>query len=127
MHELYDLKDKMLNELKKYSNKEMSASTLEYVDKLAHATKNLCKIIDDMDYSSRGGSYADGMMYRGSYDDGMGYVDARGRGRNARRDSMGRYSSAGDLANELRELMNQAPDKETRTDMERLIAKVERM
>ena len=48
-----------------------------------------------MDYSSRGGSYADGMMYRGSYDDGMGYADARGRGRNARRDSMGRYSRGG--------------------------------
>lgn len=131
MHELYELKEKLLNEMKKYSNKEMSASTLEAVDKMAHAVKNICKIIDDMEYSERGGSYMGG-NYSGNYggysrDMNMGYSDARGRGRNARRDSMGRYSSANDLASELRELMQDVTDRETREDMQKLINKMERM
>jgi len=142
MHELYSLKEKMLDELKKYAGKEMSASTLETVDKLAHATKNLCKVIDDMEgYSERGGNYAmnrggsyamggsydDGRMY-GSYDDGMmRYSEARGRTGNVRRDSMGRYSrDGGTLAMELRELMREAPEG-ARGEFEKLITKVERM
>ena len=59
---------------------------------------------EESEYSEEGrsydGSYArGGRGYRGgryayeSYDDGMSY--ARGRGRNARRDSMGRYSREG--------------------------------
>ena len=39
----------------------------------------------------RGRSY----MHGSSYDDDMMYSERRGRGRNAKRDSMGRYSSEG--------------------------------
>ena len=39
----------------------------------------------------RGGYY----MHGSSYDDDMMYSERRGRGRNAKRDSMGRYSSEG--------------------------------
>lgn len=124
MHKLYELKDKMIAELKKYSDKEMNASTLEAVDKLAHATKNLCKIIDEEGYSERGGSYS---MGRGYHDGDMMYAGARGRTGYVRRDSMGRYSSAGNLAEELRDLMKEAPDHDTRMEFEKLISKVERM
>jgi len=99
MHELYELKEKLCDELKEYGSKDLSAGTLDVVDKLAHAVKNIDKIIevyeDEGDgYSSR--SYPDGMG--GSYARGGrgGYRDssyARGR-MNARRDSMGRYSRA---------------------------------
>lgn len=41
-------------------------------------------------------------MAQGSY--------ARGHGLNARRDSMGRYSSAGDFKMELEALMQEAPN-----------------
>lgn len=132
MNELYDLKEMLLKELEEYGKKgDLSAGSLEIVDKLAHSVKNLCKVIDDMDeeYSGYGGSYdgrmTDGMSYRrgGSY--------ARGR-RNARRDSMGRYSSegysrAGDLAEQLRGLMREAPDESIRQDMERLASKLSMM
>ena len=40
----------------------------------------------------------EGSMYGVSYDDGVSY--RRGRGRNARRDSMGRYSSDDDMSYE---------------------------
>ena len=45
MHELYELKEMLMNELKEYGEKgEMTSGTLDVVDKLSHAIKNLCKI-----------------------------------------------------------------------------------
>ena len=131
MRELYELKEKLMKELEEYGSRgELSAGTLDVLDKLAHTVKNLCKIIDDMEGYS--GDYMDhGRSYRGSYRDGR-YDDgsyARGR-RNAPRDSMGRYSgergySRDGLADELRELMHQAPE-EHKQDFQRLIDKMER-
>lgn len=99
MHELYELKEKLCDELKEYGSKDLSAGTLDVVDKLAHAVKNIDKIIevyeDEGDgYSSR--SYPDGMGGSYARDGRGGYRGssyARGR-MNARRDSMGRYSRA---------------------------------
>ena len=144
MHELYELKEKLMDELKEYGSKdEMTAGTLEVVDKLAHTIKNLCKIIEDAEEyseaygggsyegsydgsyegrSMRGGSYARGGSMRG----GSSY--ARGRGRNAKRDSMGRYSSDNDMIIEqLRDLMEEAPDMKTRQEIERFVKKMESM
>ena len=45
MHELYELKEKLCDELKEYGSKDLSAGTLDVVDKLAHAVKNIDKII----------------------------------------------------------------------------------
>lgn len=154
MHELIELKEKLCKELEEYGKKDLSAGTLDVVDKLSHAVKNLDKIIENYDeeYSgemgmggsyarggnrggNRGGSYRGG-SYRGSYayNDGMGGSYARGRGSNARRDSMGRYSSergysrdAAELADQLRDMMEDAPDETIRKDMERLLRKVEQM
>lgn len=151
MHELYELKEKLLQELEEYGRKELSTGTLDVVDKLSHAIKNICKIIEmkeDEEYSgdimggmggtsyargdNRGGSRG-GSSNRGSYE-GRGGSYARGRGSNARRDSMGRYSSergysrdGEDLADQLRDLMEDAPDETIRRDMERLLRKVEQM
>lgn len=140
MHELYELKETLCDELKEYSRKgKMSAGDLEVVDKLTHTIKNLDKIIETYEeegYSeergSRGGSYRGGSYRGGSYEDGgrtyrVEGSYARGRGRNARRDSMGRYSSADDMVMELRELMEDAPDERTRMEFERFIKKMESM
>lgn len=132
MNELYELKEMLLKELEEYGKKgDLSAGSLDIVDKLAHSVKNLCKVIEDMDeeYSNYGGSYYDGRMTDGmSYRRGGSYA----RGRNARRDSMGRYSSegysrTGDLAEQLRGLMREAPDEHIRQDMERLASKLSMM
>jgi len=140
MNELYELKEMLMKELKEYGSKgELSAGTLDIVDKLTHTVKNLCKIIEeyeDAEYSGNypymsydGRSYNDGRSYRGSYRDGMS--GARGR-MNARRDSMGRYSgergySRTGLADELRGLMTDAPDERTRQEIQRLADKLESM
>lgn len=136
MHKIYELKDKLCEELEEYGDKKLDAGSLEVIDKLAHTVKNLDKIIEkyeDEDYSS---AYDDGMT-GGSYERGgnrygsryaMARGDGRGRGRNARRDSMGRYSSDNRMmVDELRELMNDAPDERTRMEFKRFIEKMEQM
>ncbi len=125
MHKLYELKDMLCEELEGYGSKEkLDVGGLDIVDKLAHAIKNIDKIIESYEedgYSGR--SYrsmaTDGMSYgRGSY--------ARGR-RNVRRDAMGRYSGADDMMAELHELMANAPDERTRQEFQRFISKMEQM
>ena len=59
MDGLYELKDVLMQELADYSSKEMNASSLDIVDKLAHTVKNLCKIMDyesSMGYGYRRGN-----------------------------------------------------------------------
>ena len=112
MKELYELKEKLVDELKDYGKMEMTSANLEKIDKLAHAAKNVCKIIDESDdgnsgYYSRTGRIYDGRSFRNSY----------------RRDSMGRYSRDG-LADKLRELMEDAPDDRTRMEIQKLVEKM---
>lgn len=137
MEELYKLKEMLCKELEEYGGKEMSAGALEVVDKLAHAIKNIDKIIENYDEEYSGYYpmyYGENRSYRGgSYDGGSyrGGSYARGR-RNARRDSMGRYSSEGysrhgDMVEQLRDLMNDAPDERTRKEIQRLVTKMEQM
>lgn len=150
MHELMELKEKLCKELEEYGKKDLSAGTLDVVDKLSHAIKNIDKIIEKYEEEEYSGDMMNNRMmggtayarrgrggsYRGSYayEGGMGGSYARGRTGNVRRDSMGRYSSergysrdAADLADQLRDLMEDAPDETIRKDMERLLRKVEQM
>lgn len=39
-----ELKEKLMSELIDYSHRELTQSSLDIIDKLAHALKNLCKI-----------------------------------------------------------------------------------
>lgn len=83
MHKMYELREMLCEELDKITKKgELSAGSLDVVDKLTHSIKSIDTIMamedagySSDDYSMRGSSYA------------------RGRGINAKRDSMGRYSS----------------------------------
>ena len=138
MHELYELKDKLMKELEEYGKQDLTAGSLEVVDKLSHSIKNICKIIEASEeegYSMRGMSYDDGMTnggrdrmsrnYRGSY--------ARGRGSNARRDSMGRYAREGgysrtdgveELVENVRDMMQELPQN-LQMDAQRFVQKLE--
>lgn len=152
MDALYELKEKLMKELEEYGNKEMTPGSLEVVDKLAHAVKNLCKVIDayeEEEYSQRGnyddgqggGSYRGGGRYPrnmggGSYRGGQGgnysreNSYARGRGQNARRDSMGRYSSHGDpgeMVEQLEMLMQDAPNEQIKQQIRQLVQQIEQM
>lgn len=129
MHRLEELKEMLCEELEEYGSKEkLDMGGLEIVDKLAHAIKNIDKIMDSEYSEGRScrnayrGNYGEG-SYRGNYGDEsyrMNYGERRGRGRNARRDSMGRYASA-DMRMEIERLMDEAPDEETRMKLERFM------
>jgi hypothetical protein len=135
MHELYELKEKLSKELKSYGQKgDITASSLTMIDTLAHAIKNLDKVIEKCEeeeemYSGRP-SFESGSM-RGSYADGMGGY-SRGysregsyRGRMyARRDSMGRYSGNDEITSQLEDLMRSAPDDRTRQKIQEIMSKM---
>lgn len=115
MHYMEDLKDLLCAELEDYAEKgkksgKMSVTDLDGIHKLTDTVKNIMKI--NVLEEEMGGGYSEdsrwmgeGRMYGSSYNDGMSYEDGssyarggRGRGRNAKRDSMGRYSSRGGMS-----------------------------
>ena len=152
LKELFEMLSRALkeaNEKLRNAGGKMSTTDLEYVNRLTHSLKSIkatIKMIEDEEMED-GGSYGDGSYrmrgysrndYRGSYDDGS---YARGRGRYANRDDMGRYSSRdggsygysrdgysghGDMVEELRGLMQDAPNEQLRQEMQRLIDKMEK-
>ena len=155
MHKLIDYICDELEELERKADKEgkLSMAEIQYGDMLAHFKKNLLKgeeMYGDEENSMAGGSYAmgddrggmNGRTRRGgrSMRGGNSYryegegSYARGRGRNAKRDAMGRYSSRGgysmagdEMIDELRDLMQDAPDEQTRMEFQRFIQRIEQM
>ena len=106
MQRIKHLRDMLCDELCEYGERDsLTAQDLETVDKLAHAAKNLDKVIagpEGMDgYSGRR------MYYDRAFDDApegsSGDYSRRGRGPGAKRDSMGRYSSRGYAMDEYRD------------------------
>ena len=106
MKHLEELKDSIKMELEKYGKQGLNSSNFGIIKELLSAYKDACKIEmleeeAEGGYSEarggRGGSRGGRSSYDGgsSYDDDMMYSERRGRGRNAKRDSMGRYSSEG--------------------------------
>ena len=85
MEYMHKIKKMLCKELEEYGEKKsLSSSDVEMIHKLTDTVKNLDKIEmleGDDGYSETYPYYMGGSSY------------ARGRGRNARRDSMGRYSS----------------------------------
>lgn len=114
MHKMEDLRDMLCAELEHITEQgEITTNSLEIIDKLTHSIKSIDTItaMEEAEYSND---------YRGryndrSYDDGMGY-SRRGsyaRGRNARRDSRGRYSrmeSKERMTEKLEDMMEEATD-----------------
>lgn len=132
LHELCEsLSEQLADVTRRVRKNGMSSGDLETIEKLTHSLKSVKSVIAMTEgeegysgyYPYMGGPYRDG----GSYNDGGSY--ARGR-MNARRDSMGRYSgergySRNDLADKMRELMEEAPDDRTRQEIRRLVEKME--
>lgn len=143
MHEMYELKEMLMDEVKKIANKgELTAGSLETVDKLLNSIKNTCKIIMYDEYAEEGNSYADSDMDMSEYSYAR---NGRGRGSNARRDSMGRYSSDGGYSRGrgrysrrysyddgkegkvemLREMMGEVSSEEERRALQKIIRRME--
>ena len=140
LHELCETVSEEIAEANKKirsSNGKLSAGDVEYLDKLTHMLKSIKTTIAMMESEDEGGyskNYGP-MWYGRSYADGDGYRTSRARGRNTRRDSMGRYSRTGgysyadgmeDLLSEMREMMVDLPE-EKRREVQRFVDKMERM
>ena len=98
MEYIEKIKKMLCKELDEYAMKQkLTVGDLDMIWKLTDTVKNLDKISmleESEGYSEeRGGMRGRSYMHGSSYDDDMMYSERRGRGRNARRDSMGRYSS----------------------------------
>jgi hypothetical protein len=91
------IKKMLCKELDEYAMKgKISGADLDMIWKLTDTVKNLDKIEmleDEGSYSEARGGRGRSYMHGSSYDDDMMYSERRGRGRYAKRDSMGRYSS----------------------------------
>ena len=101
MHYMHDLKDLLCAELEDYAENgkksgKMSMGDLDSIHKLTDTVKNILKIDmleGETGYSEDGAYMGEGRIYGTSYDGyDRGTSSARGRGRYAKRDSMGRYS-----------------------------------
>ena len=110
MDYMHDLKDLLCAELEDYAEKgkksgKMSMGDLESIHKLTDTVKNIMKIDvlkEEVGYSEDGHYMGEGRIYGTSYESGYsergGSSYARGRGRYAKRDSMGRYSRDGGMS-----------------------------
>ena len=141
MHKLIEFVCDELDELERKADKDgkLSMAEVQYADMLANMKKNILKsemLMEESDYSMAGGSYARGDRggNRGggrlnNPHDNMFYARSRSRGR----DSVGRYSREGysrdaeEMVEQLRDLMEDAPDEMTRKEFEKFIRKIEQM
>jgi len=112
MHDLYKVKDMLVNELKEFGKKgDLSKASLDAINKLAHAAKNVCKVIDYCEQDEYEYSNAMSRAYRdvNSYRDG---------GNSYRRS----YSRANeDVKGHLRRLMENANDERVREELRRMM------
>ena len=120
---LYSVKDMLCRELASYANvTELNRKYLNDIDKLAHAAKNVCKIIEaceqeePQEYSRAYRQPHVRMSYR------------RGRNQNTgeymSRETNNSYHSQPELIDELKHLMAEAPN-ESVPEFNRLIQKLE--
>lgn len=143
-----------INKNGKFRSREEIDSVYKLVDIVKDSYEIWCMMEEleggEEGMSSRGGSYRDGRGgNRGGgsyYEDGGSYYERRGRGRNASRDSRGRYNEGSyregsyrdggmmrrggsyyreggkeEFAMELRELMQDAPDDQTRQSIQQML------
>ena len=112
MHELNNLKDMLVKELEEFGKSgNLSKTSLDTIDKLAHATKNLAKVIECCEedkYSNAMGRYS----REGVYEPGHSYRD------------IGYSRSDDNLRGQLYKLMEMSTDKRTREELRSLIDRI---
>jgi hypothetical protein len=139
MRYIEDLKEMLCDELDKIASKgELTAGTLDTVQKLTHSLKSVETIMAMEGY---GDSYDDWSYEDGSYERGGNRGGGNRRsGRGRERDSMGRYTSrsyardgrgrprrmySGDDMEKLTEMMNEVEDPKVRQALQKALDKME--
>lgn len=114
------------NEKIRQAGGKLSGEDLTYLDKLTHTMKSLKTTIAMMEAEDgESGRYSYGMYGDNSYNNGGSYRRSR--------NSMGRYTSRrgysydDGMIEELRSLMESAPDERTKSEFRQFISKIEKM
>lgn len=137
--ELYKMCDTLTEEIERANDKlnktggTLTGDDVSYIDRLTHALKSVKTTIAMVEAEDGGesGRYMPGYgMYRNSYNGSYNGGNSYRRGR----DSMGRYTSRrggysydDGMIEELRSLMENAPDERTKSEFRQFIAKMEKM
>ena len=144
-NDLEEICERLSKELKKANEKlngrEMTAADTAYMDQLLHSLKSVKTVMAMMDSENDD----DGRSYEGRSYEGRSYRGSSGRS-GRRRDAMGRYSGDyngmrymgnysgrrgysrdDEMISNLREMMEDAPDEQTRSDLQRMISRMEMM
>ena len=118
MEYIEKIKKMLCKELDEYAMKsKLTGGDLDMIWKLTDTVKNLDKISmleESEGYSEARGGRGRSYMGGSSYDDDMMYSERRGRGRYAKRDSMGRYSS--DMGDDYSERMDRRYSRDDAKD-----------
>ena len=137
--ELKKICDTLNKELERANEKisraggSITGDDLSYIDRLTHAIKSVKTTIAMMEAEDEGESgYYMPMYGRGYGDRSYGMRDGNSYAR--RRDSMGRFTSRrggmsydDGMVEELRDLMDRAPDEATKREFHKLITRLEQM
>ena len=138
MHELYELKMKLLKELVSYNqNSKFSKEDAEIMKYLASAIDHMCNIAKDMEEegeSDRGSYYEEGSYERrgrgsnarrGSYREGSYREGSYRDGGSMRRGSYYREGAKEELIEKIEELVEQTPDENKKQMLHRMIKQIE--
>ena len=142
--ELGEMKETIANEIAeanqriRQSGGDLNAGDVEIIDKLAHSMKSLitaCAMLeaeeDDGGYSGRY-YYGEGRGYSGrerrnGYSGNYGGYSRENRGRYSNREGRnGGYSRDDGMMDRLREMMDEAPDEQTRMEIKRMMDRMQR-
>jgi hypothetical protein len=143
LKEVYDLKETVGHKIAQ-ANKKIKANggdiandDVEIIDKLTHSLKSLvttCAMLEAEEDDGYSGRYMPtwnpGVTYRrdgNSYDNRDGYSGNRGgysRNRYSRENRNG-YSRTGEMSDQLRQMMEEAPDDMTRMEIKKLMDKMD--
>lgn len=125
MKALHELREMLASEIEEITKKgELTAGSLDTVDKLTHSLKSIDTIIamsGEGEYSQR-----DGGNMGGGY---SGYYPRYAYARNQRRSSNGRYSRDDGreaMIEKLEDMMEDAPDEKTKSAIQKCISQMER-
>ena len=137
MHELYELKEQLLDELIQYRSKQKKSmddiTVIKYLSSAIDHMGNILKEAEEMGYSERG-NYSRGYS-RNMGDNRYAYEGNRGnnRGGSSRKGAMDRYSRDGgysradgmeDLVETVRSMMQELPQN-VQQDAQRFVQKLE--
>ena len=125
--ELYEIKEAVgyeigeANKRIKNAGGKISTADLDVIDKLAHSMKSLVTVCAMLEAEEDGG-YSGDMMptYGGNYSGRGRRNNYGGERRNGYSGRMG-YSRTGDMREQLRQMMEDAPDEQTRMEIRNLM------